>query len=230
MGAANETNEARVPVWSQVIFDAFRDWYDDWVNLFLINILFLLCWVTIILGPPALFGLYYITDDLTYGKSQDPQEMIRGMRKYFLKSWQWFSINLVIAAIIIVNFFFYRTVRTDWALLVLTLFMLLGVLWLVVQFYALPYMMEQEEKSLKTAYRNGLFTILGAPGYTFVVVGFAALLAGLSIATILPIALAVPVLIASIGSRSVRERLETLGVRERDAKRYMITGKNLGNK
>lgn len=230
MGDANETSEARVPIWSLVIFDTFRDWYDDWVNLFVINLIFLLCWVTIILGPPALFGMYHITGDLVYGKSRAPREMISGMRKYFLKSWQWFSLNLVIAAIIIVNFFFYRTVHSDWALLVQALFIFLGILWLAIQFYALPYMMEQEEKSLKTAYRNGLFTVMGAPGYTFVVVGFAAFLAVLSIATILPAAFAAPTLIACIGSRSIRERVQTLGVRERDAKRHTIAGKNPGNK
>jgi uncharacterized membrane protein YesL len=220
----------RAPVWSRVIMDAFKDWYDDWVNMLVINFIFLLCWATIILGPPALFAMYDVSGSLAYGKSQYPRDMISAMRKYFLKSWQWFILNLVISAIIVVNFFFYRTVRSDWALFVQALFIFLGILWLVIQFYALPYMMEQEEKSLKTAYRNGLFTILGAPGYTFVVVGFAAFLAGLSIITILPIALAAPTLIASIGSRSVRERLETLGVRERDGKRHMIAEKNLGNK
>lgn len=46
--------------------------------------------------------------------------------------------------------------------------------WLVVRFYALPYLMEQEHKSLRLALRNGFSTLLAAPGYTtllIVVVG-----------------------------------------------------------
>ena len=225
----SDTKDDKVPVWSRVILSALRDWYDDWVNMFVINLIFLLCWVTIILGPPALFGIYHITSELAYGHSEDPRELFRGMRKYFFKSWQWFIINLMIASIIVVNFYFYRYVRFNWALFVQAIFILLGILWLAVQFYTLPYLMEQEEKSLKTALRNGLFTILSAPGYSFVVIGFAAFLAGLSVATILPLALGTPLLIASIGSRSIRERLKTFGVRERDAEKRMVAEKSLGD-
>ncbi len=95
--------------------------------------------------------------------------------------------------------------------------LLLGLMWLGVQFYPLPYLMEQEEKSLRLALRNGLFTLLAAPGYTLVVVSGAVVIAALSIGVVAPLFLGGPCLIAVLGTHAVRERIETYQVRDRDA-------------
>jgi hypothetical protein len=78
--------------------------------------------------------------------------------------------------------------------------------------------MEQAEKRVGLALRNGLFTALAAPGYTLVVVGVAVLVAGLSAGTIALLFLGGPCLIATLGSRAVVERLETYRVREREVR------------
>jgi hypothetical protein len=77
--------------------------------------------------------------------------------------------------------------------------------------------MEQERKHLGMALRNGLFTALAAPGYTTVVAGVAALIAALSVAVVAPLFLGGPCLIAALGNRAVRERVETYRVRERES-------------
>lgn len=203
------------PVPLQVIGQALRDWWDDWVNMAVINFIWLLCWVTIVLGPPATFGLYYVTNQLAHGRSLGPRGLLEGGRRYFLKSWLWMLLNLVAAAVLAANIWFYGQFDADWAGIVRVFALFLSLAWLVVQFYALPYLMEQEEKSLKLALRNGLFTFLAAPGYTAVVAGLAALLVFLSVWLVAPLLLGTPCLIAALGNRAVRERLETYGVRER---------------
>lgn len=203
------------PVPLQVIGQALRDWWDDWVNMAVINSIWLLCWVTIVLGPPATFGLYYVTNQLAHGRSLGPRGLLEGGRRYFLKSWLWMLLNLVAAAVLAANIWFYGQFDADWAGIVRVFALFLSLAWLVVQFYALPYLMEQEEKSLKLALRNGLFTFLAAPGYTAVVAGLAALLVFLSVWLVAPLLLGTPCLIAALGNRAVRERLETYGVRER---------------
>ena len=205
----------RLPVPLQVVVQALSDWWDDWVNMALISLIWLLSWITIVLGPPATFGLYYVTNQLARGRSLGLGGFLEGGRLYLRKSWLWMLINLVVAVVSLVNIWFYGQLDADWAGIVQVFPLFLGLIWLVVQFYALPYLMEQEEESLKLALRNGLFTLLAAPGYTAVVVGLAALIVVLSVWLVAPLFLGAPCLIAVLGNRAVRERLETYRARER---------------
>jgi uncharacterized membrane protein YesL len=216
MEAKPDISESPVPL--QVIGQAFRDWWDDWVNMVVLNLLWWLAWLTIVLGPPATFGLYYVTNNLAHGQSLGPRGLLEGGRLYFLQSWVWLLLNLIVVLVIGANYFFYASLTPAWANFLQAAFLLLGLAWLVVQFYALPYFMEQEEKHVALALRNGLFTALAAPGYTFVVVGAAMLVAGLSAGTVALLFLGGPCLIAALGYRAVLERLETYRVREREVR------------
>jgi uncharacterized membrane protein YesL len=212
-------NASRKPASLHVVANAIRDWYDDWINLFLINVLLLLAWLTVVLGPPVTFGLYHVTNQLAHGRSGGPRDLLAAAWRYFGQSWLWMAINLVAAVLLFVNYVFYRQVTSTWSLAVQAIFLALALLWLVVQFYTVPYLMEQEKKSLKIALRNGLFTSLAAPAYTFVLVGLAGLVIALSLVFVLPLALASPCLVACLGNRAVIDRIETFGVRERDLAR-----------
>lgn len=205
------------PVSLQVIGWSLRDWWDDWVNMVVVNLLWWLGWLTLVLGPPATFGLYYVTNHLARGQSLGPRGLFEGGRRYFLQSWVWLLLNLAVATVIGVNYFFYASLTPAWADFLQATFVLLGLAWLVVQFYALPYFMEQKEKRVGLALRNGLFTALAAPGYSLVVAGAAALVAGLSAGTVALLFLGGPCLVAALGSRAVMERLESYRVREREA-------------
>jgi uncharacterized membrane protein YesL len=204
------------PVPLQVIGQALRDWWDDWFNMALISLAWLLCWVTILLGPPATFGLYYVTNHLARGRSLGLRGLLEGGRRYFLKSWLWMLLNLVAAVVVVTNVWFYGQFDADWAVIVQMFFSFLGLAWLIVQFYALPYLMEQEKEFLRLALRNGVFTFLATPGYTAVVAGLAALVVALSVILVAPLFLGSPALIAALGNRAVRERVETFRTRERE--------------
>lgn len=203
------------PVPLQVVGRSLRNWWDDWVNMVVVNLLLCLAWLTIVLGPPATFGLYYVTDHLARGQSLGPRGLFEGGRCYFLQSWVWFLLNLAVALILAVNYFFYASFTSIWADFLKSAFVLLGLAWLVVQFYALPYFMAQQEKRVGLALRNGLFTALAAPGYSLIVVGAAGLIVGLSISTVALLFLGGPCLTAVLGSTAVLERLETYHVQER---------------
>jgi len=205
------------PVPLQVLAQALRDWWDDWFNMALISLIWLLCWVTIVLGPPATFGIYYVTNQLAHGQSLGLRGMIEGGKRYFFQSWLWMLLNLAVGFLLTVNLMFYQQFTSTWAELLRAFHVFLGLVWLIVQFYALPYLMEQERKHLGMALRNGLFTALASPGYTLVVAGLAALVTVLSLVVIAPLFLGGPCLIAALGNRAVRERVETYRVRERES-------------
>jgi hypothetical protein len=203
------------PLPLQVARRALRAWWDDWVNMALANMLCWAAWLTIVLGPPATFGAYYVANQLARGKSTGPAGLLEGARRYFGLSWLWFLLNAVVAVLLGANVLFYRSFDAVWASLLEAFFWLVAVAWLVVQFYALPFAVEQEQKSLWVALRNGLFTALAAPGYTAVLIGVA--LAALAISTGLFALLFVGglMLIPVLGAHAVLERLEAYGLRER---------------
>jgi uncharacterized membrane protein YesL len=205
-----------LPPHLRVIAQAASDWWDDLVNLVVINLIWVVCWLTVVLGPPATLGIYHVANRLVRGESLGPQGLLEGAKRYFLQSWLWMLFNLVVAAIVLVNWGFYASFDAGWADLMRAFFLLLGLFWLAIQFYALPYLVEQERKNVGIALRNGLFNALAAPGYTLVVFAFAVLVVGLSVGLVFPLFLGGPCLIAVVGNRAVIERLATYGVRERE--------------
>jgi hypothetical protein len=200
----------------EVISQAFRDWWDEWVFLTILNLIGLLCWMTIILGPPATFGLYYLSNQLAHGDNPGFKGFLYGGQRYFFHSWLWMLLNLVVAIVISANIWFYLAFESVWADLLQAFFIILGVLWLVIQFYSAPYLMEQERKNLLISLRNGLFTSLTSPGFTIVVVGVAALVALISVVLVFPLFLGGPCLILLLGNRAVIERIKTFKVSEKE--------------
>jgi len=205
------------PASVEVLWDSLRDWYDDIIGLLLANLLFLACWMTIVLGPPATFGLYAIANELAHGRSEGVRTMLKAMRRFFWKSWLWFVIHMLVVVALAVNIVFYWQRGAVWSVAVGAFFILLLLLWMMIQFFALAYMMEQEKKSLKTALRNSLYTIFAAPGYVIIAAGVPLLLLAIAAFFVFPLFAALPALAMIVANRAVIERLETYGVRERDA-------------
>ena len=204
------------PATIRVITRAARDWWDDWVNMVLMGIVWLLCWITILLGPPATIGIFYVTSRMARGESLGLKGMLEGGRRYFLQSWLMMIINLVVLFLLAANYIFYSTIEGTWAEILNALFIMLIVFWLIIQFYAHPYLIEQDRKNVLIALRNGLYTALAAPGYTFVVASAAALVATLSVLLVVPIVLGGPILVVALGSYAVIDRIETYGVRDKN--------------
>lgn len=203
------------PASLQVIIKALGDWWHDWVNQLVLNLVWALAWLTIVLGPPATLGMYYVNNHLVHGESLGIAGLLEGSRRYFLASWLWMSVNLLVVILVVVNYFYYASFSASWSKFLQAFFLLLGLFWLLVQFYALPYLMEQEQKRLLVAMRNGLFTALAAPGFTLVLGGAVLVVALLSLVTVAPLFLGGPCLIATIGNHAVIERIATFKLRDR---------------
>ena len=195
----------------RVIGRTLSDWWFAWVRLVMINATWLACCLTIVLLPPATFGMYHAAAELVMGRSMAWSEFLTGARRYFLKSWLWMLINGVVAALLWAKVQFYSQLGEAWAEVLRLIALTLGACWLVVQFYALPYFMIQQQKRLRVALKNGLLTALASPLYSLVLSLFVALLLMASLYFPVLIFVGVPAMIAVLGSHAVRERLETFG-------------------
>jgi uncharacterized membrane protein YesL len=205
---------SQLPAPFNVILQAAEDWWDHVFSLSVMGLLWVVCWVTVILGPPATVGLYYVVNELTQGHNPGLRGMVEGGRRFLLKSWLWGLLNLLAAVVFFVGFVFYGQIRAVWGALLQGVVLLMALIWWGAQVYVLPYLMEQEQQDLRLALRNGLLTTFASPLYTFVLLLVTVVLLVVSVVIIFPLIAGAPGLIAALGTRAVLERIETFGVRD----------------
>jgi len=196
----------------KVLALAARDLWNDKANVLLVNMVGVMACLTVLFAPPAIFGIAYTANRLADGESLGLTALIQGGRKYLVKSWLWALLNIVIFYIVSINVSFYGSAPSSWGSVMQYVFVFLAVVWLMVQFYALPYLMTMEEKKLLLALRNGWFMLMASPLYSLAMALLLGVIILVSALTLFPILMISPFLLACLGARAVQERLTTLGV------------------
>jgi uncharacterized membrane protein YesL len=196
----------------KIFAGAFDLWWRNWVVLAAINVVWALCCLSVALGPPATLAAYGVANSLARGEDAGMRDFWQAGQEHFLLGWKWFLSNVIVALLIASSLHFYAGLGTLWSTWLWALTLSLGALWLTVQFYALPYLLEQREKRLLHAYRNALFTVLASPLYTLVLLGMTLLIAALSVMLVALLFLGGPCLIAVLASAAVQDRLRAYGV------------------
>ncbi|HEX7005348.1 MAG TPA: hypothetical protein VF168_14280 [Trueperaceae bacterium] len=196
-----------------VFLRGLGDWWRDWVNMAVLNLAWMLCWLTVVLGPPATFAAYRVANDFAHERTLYPRELPSMLRRYFLKSWLWFLLQLLVAAGVLVNLQFYGGLGSGLGSVLQGATLAAAVAWLLLQLYALPYLMEQDRPSLRQALRNSLLTTLASPLYTLILGVVIAILLALCVRLPFLLLFGIPMLIAVTCSHAVLERLERFGKR-----------------
>jgi hypothetical protein len=194
-----------------VFWETVRDWYNGMVGLAVMNFAWLLCSLTVILLPPATAGIATVTNSIAHGTGAHFNDLWRGMQRYAWVSYRWALVNIAAAAIFVVCFSFYGAAGGTLGVFIQALFAVAGLVWIAVQFYVWPFLIEQENKRLRIALKNALFLTLANPAYTFILLGMAAVALVISLITMLPIAVFLTSFVTLLSSRAVIERLTAYG-------------------
>jgi hypothetical protein len=160
----------KIPEAFKVIGRSAVIWWDALIQLALMNFVLVLCMLTIVPGPPAWFGLFDAVMQLVKGESPTLKDWFKGTKHYFAKSWLWFLGNLFVLSVVYANIMFYERFNAGWTDYAQILFIALGIFWVFLQFFSVPYVILMEKESLLLAWKNGLFTMLAYPGYTFIII------------------------------------------------------------
>jgi uncharacterized membrane protein YesL len=207
----------RWPAFLKAFGQSVVDWYDAWLDMTVIGIVWLLAQLTIVLGPPATFGVYYVAYHMIRnGESLGVKGMIVGARKYFLKGLAWGAINWLVAVITVTNFWFYSNLESEVGIVVRFVVLVLAGLWLMTQFYTVPFFMAQEQERVLLAIKNAFFLAMATLPYTLGLMIFVILDIGLSSVLILPAFLGLPMLIPVMATRTLFDRLGALGLVKKD--------------
>ena len=214
---SNRTSNIKWPASWRTIGRGIVEWWDAWLDFEVITLVWFFAQITVVLGPPATFGMYYVANVMAReGEALGVKGMIQGARMYFWKAMLWGFINWLALFLGAVNLWFYYQSGTSWGLAAFFLVVSLVALWLITQFYAVAFFMEQTNPSVFLALRNGLFMALASPFYTLMLMVVVVILLGLSAGFVIPIFLGSPALIAVLGTRALFDRLIALGLKKPD--------------
>ncbi len=184
-------------------------WWDDWVNLAVISLVGLVCTITIVLAPPAIFAMFAASNELVRGASPNVRGFLENVKRYFLPAWGWALVLIFIGSVLYANLLFYATLQQSWTFWLQFFLLFVWLTWMASQLYALPYYIIQEKQSILLAWRNGIFTLLASPFYTLVITLVALIWLAVCIGLILPLLLGGAFFIAILGCTSIQERVET---------------------
>jgi len=156
--------------------DRLVDAYLTSIPLIWANVVWFLLSLPLITLFPALAGLYHATHLIVTGRDGGGRAVWDGFRLYFRLGWRWGLLLGFGVAVLGVNVWFYNQVETSWAWLPRAFFFTLLVLWLAVNIYTFPLLLQQQETRLRTALRNSMVLWMRRPFHSLTLVAACALL------------------------------------------------------
>lgn len=134
--------------------DALLDAWDALIPLVGLNLIWLVLTLLIVPAIPAFGALYYATNSIAHGKSASFSTFFEGFKKQFWISWKWGLLTLLIFGLLFLNIWFYGQFDGIGYLFLQSLFLSLTLIFTSMLIYTYPLLLEQEEPSIKMAFRN----------------------------------------------------------------------------
>lgn len=147
------------------LFNWLVEAFDNFFELMVWNLLWLVFTLLLVTAPPATAALYYATNRLAHGQRVHWRDFFTGLRQYFWLGWRWGLLNLLVAFVLFSNYLFYGSFEGAWVTWLQGIFLALIFLWLLLQTYTFPLLLEQRDQRLRTAMRNSLVFYLKRPGF-----------------------------------------------------------------
>jgi uncharacterized membrane protein YesL len=215
-----------------IVWRSFKDLWEELVLLVILNVLWaasaLLVSVPILLfgtdhAIPAvvlsffLFWLFpivsgalcFVTNQVAHGVAVGMATFVTGLRRYWLKSILVGLINLLVLGLLFLNIQFYALVMEgDWTYFAVAAWVLVTLYWFIVQIYWFPFILELESEKVFVALRHALMMVMLSPGFSLVMVLILAVLTVLCIALTVPFPLFMASLLLLIINRATLNRLD----------------------
>jgi hypothetical protein len=173
-----------------------------------LGILLLLSLVLALPLPIVTAALCFVTNQISRGKIANWGTFMLGVRRYWAKGLVLMAVNLAALILFVVNLQFYAVMlEGSLAFIVLTVWVTIGLYWLLVQVFWFPMILELESEKILSALRNALIMVVVTPGFS-VVLGFSLLLLiALSILLTVPAVLVTTSMVFLIINHATRSRL-----------------------
>jgi len=131
------------------------------------NAPWVLIFVPVAMAAPATGGLFYAANQMAHGEGGGPLDYWEGVRTYLWPSYRWMLMNIAVAFLFSVNVWFYGNAPWSIAPYIQVAFIVGAAFWATIQMYTFPFLIEQEQPSLKTALRNSFLAVARFPLRSF---------------------------------------------------------------
>ena len=166
----------------KIIAGVLTAWDGFWI-LWLSNIFWILLCLPIITLPLAFTGLYFSMHELANGESMEWSTFLAGIRQYFWLGLRWFGFTFTVILILVFYLNFFGSASTTenepWLDAASGIPLGLLILWLILNTFTFPIMLEQEKPSYLKALRSSMVLCIRWPGFTLMFLLFNALVIAL---------------------------------------------------
>lgn len=194
----------------RIIKISLQDIWEDIWSVLVINLVWTLCILTIIPGPPATLALFKYANRMAHGEIVDVKDFFKEFKQSWGPGWRWGAINLFIIAIFVGDILLsnQKNMGASTYLYVQSFYIALLVIWLLLQTQVLAFMIEQEQPAVKTAFRNSI--VMLGKNFSFSIAYNLELILTILVGVVLfMIIFAIGgVLLADVGNRAVLFNLE----------------------
>lgn len=194
----------------QVVRAAIVDLWDHAFLVIFCSLVWLFLVLLIIPGPPATIAIFSISRSIVANEYLlEFRDYLRAVWRNFGLGWRWAAINIPVLLILAVDIrvvpqMFSATIAAS---IQLAFYVVLGI-WIVVNWYALAFLFQQEKTSVLQALRNGGVVLLRYPGFSLVLIVATAALLALTFVFVIVNMLFGPMLMGLISTHAVISRLE----------------------
>jgi hypothetical protein len=173
-------------------------------------VVWLIANMLIIPGPPVTLALFYYTNQVVHEETVNISDFFKAIPRFWTTGWRWGILNLAILFFLCGDLILtsYQS-QTQGTIFFSGIYITLMLFWILLQVFALPFLLEQEKASVFQALRNGIVMIGKNPIFSLSFLFF--ILVTLTLGTVafmLSVALG-GALVAFAGNRAVLNQLES---------------------
>ncbi len=156
----------------RVIGRTLRFIWEEMFHLLPMNLVTMLCFLLVIPSAPAWLALNAVCNRIAHAYAVSFGEYVEALRSYFVRAWVYGLVWPLVAALLLVNFWWYGEVFASawWASWVRGAWLAALILWLMSTLYVIPFYIERADKRWRVALRNSALTFVANPVFSFVLV------------------------------------------------------------
>jgi len=136
--------------------------------MLVVNFLWIFANLLVIPGPPATIALQAYANRIIHGEVSDLRDFWREFKSSWGVGWHWGAVNLVVWVLLAVNYYLVsNALNLNLGSFLQGLYITVGLAWFMLQFFALPFLFEQEQMKISQALRNSALMIGRNLGFSF---------------------------------------------------------------
>jgi uncharacterized membrane protein YesL len=173
---------------SQALWWGIKEGFFQIGRLIVLNVTWIVFSLPIITLPAATLGLAFAVRIMVVDETDYSWKVFwEGFKRYLISSWRWFLPVLLLPVIFIYNILFFAVESYTLSVVVQASNIVLLVIWIFLQTFILPFLVEQEKPNMRTALLNSVHLLYQKPGLYFLVTLFITMFLALSVFIITPV-------------------------------------------